>query len=99
MPDSPIRAKFLNEEDKLIAIERYSTRRFRGKHYGTLVLTMIQTSHEPARYRDSPVEMGSCERGLLGLEVMGLVCSDVFHLVREPETHYTANVAHTKQDP
>jgi hypothetical protein len=41
MPDSPIRAKFLDEEDKLIAIERYSTRRFRGKHYGTLVLTMI----------------------------------------------------------
>lgn len=41
-----------------------------------------QTPNEPARYRKPPMEMATCERILLRLENMDLVCIDFRHLVR-----------------
>lgn len=63
LPDSPMQCKFLKEEDKLLAIERYGD--LPKPSYPILTL-LSQTPHEPTRCRKPRVEMGPCKGGLPG---------------------------------
>lgn len=79
MPDSPITAKFLDEEDKLVAIERYLILPFVST--GSKFTRDLQTSHEPTGHRKPRMEMGTREGSMSGPEVLDVVFIDGLHLV------------------